>query len=169
MIISILGNSKAGKTTLITSIVPILRKKGLKVAVIKHTHKEVEIDREGKDSWKLFESGADVVIASPDKIALIKRGGEDLDRLCERYLHNYDIIFTEGFSSAGRHRIVIVNEESEIERFKNGKILAIISEKPVEGYRHFKKDDIASISEFIVTLHKDNLQCQKKHAETQAY
>lgn len=169
MIISILGNSKAGKTTLITRIVPLLKEKGLRVAVVKHTHREVEIDKNGKDSWKIFESGADVVLSSPHKMALIKRGEEDFEKLCEQYLRDYDIIFTEGFSEAGRDRIVVVNDESEIERFKNGKILAVVSDNPIEGYRHFRRDDITGISEFIVTLYKGNLEGQKKHAESQVY
>ncbi|HID42748.1 MAG TPA: molybdopterin-guanine dinucleotide biosynthesis protein B [Archaeoglobaceae archaeon] len=168
MIISILGNSKAGKTSLITGIVPILREKGLKVAVVKHTYKEIEIDRKGKDSWKIFESGADVILSSPHKMAFIKREEDNLDRLYE-YLREYDIVFTEGFSEAGRDRIVVVNDISEIERFKNGRILAIVSDDLVEGYRHFRRDDISGISEFILSLHNDNLQGQKKHAETQAY
>ena len=58
----ICGWSGSGKTSLIESVVPHLCKKGLKVAVLKHTHHEIQVDHPGKDSDRLFRSGADVFL-----------------------------------------------------------------------------------------------------------
>lgn len=157
MILSIVGTSDSGKTTLITKIIPLLRRNGVKVAVIKrHAHGDFEIDKEGKDSWKIYQSGADVVIASPVKLALIRRveeeEGNSLDWICEKYLGEYDLVLTEGFSKAGKDRIVVVKNPDEIEHFKQGKILAVVCDSEVENYRWFKRDDIESIANFILRL-----------------
>ncbi|WP_290598124.1 MULTISPECIES: molybdopterin-guanine dinucleotide biosynthesis protein B [unclassified Archaeoglobus] len=157
MILSIVGTSDSGKTTLITRIVPILREKGLRVVVVKrHAHGDFEIDKEGKDSWKIYQSGADVVIASPVKLALIRRvneeEGSDLDWICERYLSEYDIVLTEGFSKAGKDRIVVVKTPDEVEHFRQGRILAVICDERVNGYRWFRRDDIEDIAEFMISL-----------------
>ncbi len=157
MILSIVGSSDSGKTTLITRIVPILKEKGLRVVVVKrHAHGDFEIDKEGKDSWKIYQSGADVVIASPVKLALIRRVSEDegsnLDWICERYLNEYDIVLTEGFSKAGKDRIVVVKTPDEVEHFRQGRILAVVCDERVDGYRWFKRDDIGGIADFIISL-----------------
>ena len=99
MIISFVGNSDSGKTTLITKVVPLLKRKGLKVAVVKHSHQDFTIDKEGKDSWRIYQCGADVVIASPTKLAFIKRvERDDLNEIYEKYLKEYDLVLTEGYN-----------------------------------------------------------------------
>lgn len=154
MIISVVGTSGSGKTTLITKIVPILKKAGLKVAVVKrHAHGDFEIDKEGKDSWRIYQSGADVLIASPVKMALIRRMScEDLDHMVEKYLSDYDIILTEGFSKAGKDRIVVVKDPEEIKNFTQGKILAVVCDEEVKGYLWFKRDEVEKIANFILEL-----------------
>jgi|Deesub1362A_J573_1020465.scaffolds.fasta_scaffold00819_11 molybdopterin-guanine dinucleotide biosynthesis protein B len=168
MILSILGNSDVGKTTLISRIVPILKVRGLKVVVIKHTHKDVEVDVKEKDSWKIFKSGADVILSSPGKLAFIRNEEDNLDKIVS-YLEEYDLILTEGFNRAGKDRIVVIDNEEELERFKNGKILAVVSDNAVTGYRTFRKDDVEEIANFILSLLKDSLQGQTKRAENQAF
>ncbi|MET1124369.1 MAG: molybdopterin-guanine dinucleotide biosynthesis protein B [Archaeoglobaceae archaeon] len=157
MIVSIVGTSGSGKTTLITRLVPILKRRGLRVAVVKrHAHGDFEIDKEGKDSWKIYNSGADVVIASPVKLALIKRvNADDLDWIVERYLFDYDVVLTEGFSKAGKDRIVVVKKPEEVEFFKQGRILAVVCDERVEGYRWFRRDDVESVASLILSLLPD--------------
>jgi molybdopterin-guanine dinucleotide biosynthesis protein B len=180
MIISFVGNSGSGKTTLITKIIPILKKKGLKVAVVKHT-REFEMDKEGKDSWRIFQC-CDVIVSSPTKLAFIKRvERDDLDEIYEKYLKEYDLVITEGYNSAGKDRIVVLDNSASIERFKNGRILAVVlnsktsdskteekTEEKIDGYVCFTKDDVEAIAEFIYSIAKDNLRDQVKCAESQA-
>jgi molybdopterin-guanine dinucleotide biosynthesis protein B len=136
--------------------------------VVKHAP-NIDIDKKGKDSWKIFESGADVVIASPEKIAIMKNEIDDLDEICAKYLKDYDLVLTEGFNLAGKDRIVIVEKPSEIERFKRGRIVAVVSDADVEGYRCFRRDEVEEIVEFIVALLKDSLQSQRRRAESQVF
>lgn len=171
MILSILGISNTGKTTLITRIVPALKEKSFKVVVVKHTVRDIEVDKEGKDSWKITQSGADVVVASPRKMVFIKEEEDDIDAINEKYLKDYDLIITEGFNRAGKDRIVVLNEPQEIERFKHGNIKAVVcdkNDKSLEGYKCFKSHEIEKIADFISALWKDNPQDQQEPVESQA-
>ncbi len=85
-IISIVGYSDAGKTTLVEKLVPELKKKGYCVGTVKNSHHELHFDKKGKDSWRHFESGADaVVMASVDKILL----SEERKTKMLTVMHNY--------------------------------------------------------------------------------
>ena len=78
-IVSVVGKSDSGKTTLIEKLVPELTRRGYRVATVKHDMHGFEVDREGKDSWRHKQAGAHtVVIASPQKIALIRDVERDL-------------------------------------------------------------------------------------------
>ena len=71
-VFGIAGYSGSGKTTLIERVLPRLASRGLKVAVIKHTHHDFDIDRLGKDSWRAREAGAAaVLLASDHRTALL--------------------------------------------------------------------------------------------------
>ena len=56
--------SGTGKTTLLTKIIPMLVKKGVRVGVIKHAHHSFDVDNPEKDSYKLRKSGATEVLIS---------------------------------------------------------------------------------------------------------
>jgi len=157
-LISFVGTSDSGKTTILTKVIPLLVQRGLRVAVVKHhAHGDFEIDKEGKDSWKLYRSGADVIISSPVKMAFIRRAKNDsLDFVFERYLDgDYDIVITEGFSRAGKDRIVVLNDPEKIDYFKHGRILAVVCDESVEGYRTFRRDEVEEIAEFLYKLVKE--------------
>ncbi|MDR2852837.1 MAG: molybdopterin-guanine dinucleotide biosynthesis protein B [Burkholderiaceae bacterium] len=67
------GYSGAGKTTLIERLIPVLRRHGQRVSVIKHAHHRFDIDHPGKDSWRHREAGAfEVLIASDQRLALMR-------------------------------------------------------------------------------------------------
>ncbi|MCU0489929.1 MAG: molybdopterin-guanine dinucleotide biosynthesis protein B, partial [Anaerolineales bacterium] len=73
-ILSIIGKSNSGKTTLLEKLIPELRQRGYRVATIKHhAHAGFEIDQPGKDTWRHAQAGSQVVvITAPDKLALIE-------------------------------------------------------------------------------------------------
>ena len=78
-LISIVGKSGIGKTTLIEKLVRELKSRGLRVAVIKHHAHTTPIDAPGKDSWRFAEAGADaVVVSSPVEIARFERVAREL-------------------------------------------------------------------------------------------
>ena len=50
--------SGTGKTTLLEKLIPILVENNLRVALIKHSHHDIEMDKPGKDSYRLRKAGA---------------------------------------------------------------------------------------------------------------
>ena len=103
LILGFAAFSGTGKTTLLTHLIPILKERGLRVGVIKHSHHDFEIDYPGKDSHSLRVSGATpVMIVSPYRRALITEFSErrevDLeDQLATFPTEDIDIILVEGF------------------------------------------------------------------------
>lgn len=103
------ASSNSGKTTLIEKIIPLLKERGLRVAVIKHASAGFDLDRPGKDSWRFREAGADaVLLAGPDSLALQKRL-EHLPSLEElgTMLPDADVVLVEGFKQDAPNRIEV--------------------------------------------------------------
>ncbi|HDP70660.1 MAG TPA: molybdopterin-guanine dinucleotide biosynthesis protein B [Actinobacteria bacterium] len=114
-IISIVGKSNSGKTTLIEKLVPEIKRRGYRVATIKHDVHDFDVDVPGKDSWKHAQAGVDsVIVASAKKLAVIKRLEKELslDEIAERYLNNVDIIITEGFKKENKPKIEVFRKEA---------------------------------------------------------
>ncbi|MFC0309636.1 molybdopterin-guanine dinucleotide biosynthesis protein MobB [Gallibacterium trehalosifermentans] len=65
--LGITGYSGTGKTTLLEKLLPLLAEQGIRTAVIKHTHHDVQLDKPGKDSWRMQEAGAKQVIMTCDQ------------------------------------------------------------------------------------------------------
>lgn len=64
--------SGTGKTTLLEQVIPLLRARGLRVALIKHAHHAFDVDQPGKDSYRLRAAGAgQVLLASRRRLALM--------------------------------------------------------------------------------------------------
>jgi molybdopterin-guanine dinucleotide biosynthesis protein B len=107
-IISIVGKSGSGKTTLIEKLIPELKRRGYRIGTIKHAAHGVQMDKEGKDSWRHRNAGADtVVVVSDDTVAMVKnRAGIELSRLAA-YFDDVDLIITEGFKRETRPKIEI--------------------------------------------------------------
>lgn len=97
----IAGHSGMGKTTLLERLVPALTARGLVVSLVKHSHKAIEIDRPGKDSYRLREAGcSEVVLLGAGRWALMHelRGAPEppLGYLLGR-LQACDLVLVEGF------------------------------------------------------------------------
>jgi len=100
-VFGIAGHSGMGKTTLLARLVPALVARGLRVSMIKHSHKDIEVDRPGKDSYRLREAGChEVLLLGSTRWALMHelRGAAEppLDYLLER-LQDVDLVLVEGF------------------------------------------------------------------------
>jgi len=54
--------SGTGKTTLIEQLIPLLIEQGLRIALVKHSHHDIEMDEPGKDSYRLRKAGASQVV-----------------------------------------------------------------------------------------------------------
>ncbi|MTD37489.1 molybdenum cofactor guanylyltransferase MobA [Erwinia sp. CPCC 100877] len=102
-LLAIAAWSGTGKTTLLKQLIPLLRERGIRPGLIKHTHHDMDVDKPGKDSYELRKAGAEqTLVASHRRWALMTEtpdGAEpDLYQLAGRMdCRHLDIILVEGF------------------------------------------------------------------------
>jgi molybdopterin-guanine dinucleotide biosynthesis protein MobB len=103
--VCIIGKKNGGKTTLAVALLAELRRRGLRVASIKHGHHAFETDQPGRDSWRHFNEGAAeaTIMAGEGKIALVMRmeGEPDPARLVRDFYtgRGYDLVLIEGYKA----------------------------------------------------------------------
>ncbi len=111
------AGSNAGKTTMITQLIPALATHKIRVSVIKHAHHRFDIDHVGKDSYNIREAGAvQTLIASSKRWALmtemhrtpIDESEANLEMLIAQLDNSYaDLILVEGFKQAAIPKIEV--------------------------------------------------------------
>jgi molybdopterin-guanine dinucleotide biosynthesis protein B len=118
-IVSVVGRSGAGRTTLLEKLIVELKRRGYRVATVKHhSHPGFEVDQPGKDTWRHARAGSEqVVIAAPDRVAAIRyvHRALTLDEIAATLIHDVDIILTEGFRQAGKPQIEVVRAARGVE------------------------------------------------------
>ena len=155
-IVSIVGKSDSGKTTLIEKLVPELTRRGYRVATVKHDVHGFEVDREGKDSWRHKRAGAHtVVISSPNKVALIRDVEKDLDleEIREKLIRDVDLIVSEGYKKDVQPKIEVFRKEKHQELLCTEKdnLAAIVSNRPFDvGVPCFDLEDAKGLAGFII-------------------
>ena len=154
-IISIVGKSDSGKTTLIEKLVPELTRRGYRIATVKHDVHGFEVDREGKDSWRHKQAGAHtVVISSPKKAALIRDVERDLSlgEIRDKLIRDVDLILSEGYKRDVQPKIEIFRRERHEELLctKEDNLIAIVSDQTFNvGVPCFDLEDMKGLSDFI--------------------
>lgn len=152
---SIVGRSNTGKTTLIEKLIPELRRRGYRVATIKHNIHGFDIDHEGKDSWRHKKAGARLtVIASPQRIAVIEDVSKDyeLSELRDLYVRDVDIILSEGFKGNPHPKIEVIRSGMKHDPLCSAEdnLMAIVSDEPVDrGVPCLDIDDIQGVANLI--------------------
>jgi len=115
-VVSIVAKSGTGKTTLLEKLISELKRRGYTVGVVKHDAHRLEIDHEGKDSWRLTQAGADtMLITSPAKIAMVKQNRDGVEpalvEAIATYCGDLDIVLTEGFKRSSMPKIEVHRRE----------------------------------------------------------
>jgi molybdopterin-guanine dinucleotide biosynthesis protein B len=155
-VIGLAGWSGAGKTTLVTHLIPHFIAQGLRVSVIKHAHHSFDVDIPGKDSWVHRQSGAaEVLVSSGQRWALMHElrgaGEPKLPELLAK-MSRVDLVIVEGFKREPHRKI-------EVHRAANGKpplfpddpgIVGIASDTKLDtGLPTVHLDDIPAIAAMI--------------------
>ena len=155
-ILSIVGRSNSGKTTLIEKLIPELIKRGYRVGTIKHNKKGFDIDREGKDSWRHQLAGATVtVLSSPTCITLIEKTISELSsvaQICDEYIRNVDIVICEGYKENNYNKIEMYrSDRNDTLMYENSEnLLAIVGDKSPKGiFRFFTSDEVVAIVDLV--------------------
>ena len=121
-IYSLVAYSNTGKTTFLEKLLPELTARGLRAAVFKHDAHEFQVDREGKDSWRMTRAGAAVtVVASETHSAFMENRYVPPETLIAR-ITDVDIILTEGYKHGPWKKIAM-------SRRANGKPLPLLPEE----------------------------------------
>jgi molybdopterin-guanine dinucleotide biosynthesis protein B/molybdopterin-guanine dinucleotide biosynthesis protein len=113
-VVSFIARSGTGKTTLVVKLIAELTARGWTVGALKHDAHQFDIDREGKDSWKMAVAGAAITtISSPGKTAIIRRHElePELSQLLAPYAGQVDILLTEGFKKSSLPKIEAHRQE----------------------------------------------------------
>lgn len=165
-IFGIAGHSGMGKTTLLERLVPAIAARGVVASMIKHSHKNIDIDRPGKDSYRLRESGCkEVLLLGNDRWALMHelRGAPEppLDYLLDR-MQDCDLVLIEGFKHGNFPKLEVwrasLGQETLWPDWPG--IVAIASDTPpaspeqtavTPGLSHLELSDVASIAQFVLS------------------
>ncbi|MGZ5027445.1 MAG: molybdopterin-guanine dinucleotide biosynthesis protein B [Methylobacter sp.] len=104
-VLGFVAASGTGKTTLLAELIPILKQNGLRIGLIKHSHHDFEIDRPGKDSFRLRKAGAEsVMLVSRYRRAIITEFIPEAEPRLDEQLKQFDqseldLILVEGFKA----------------------------------------------------------------------
>jgi molybdopterin-guanine dinucleotide biosynthesis protein B len=163
-IFGIAGRSGMGKTTLLERLIPELTRRGLRVSLIKHSHKHIDIDRPGKDSYRLREAGcAEVLLLGHDRWALMRelRGASEptLEELLP-HMQACDLLLIEGFKGGDFPKL-------EVWRATEGKPMlwpdwpgivgvasddadAVLAPPPTQGLARLSLAETAALADFVL-------------------
>ncbi|MBU2497608.1 MAG: molybdopterin-guanine dinucleotide biosynthesis protein B [Proteobacteria bacterium] len=153
-IVTFVGKSNSGKTTLIEKLLPELLGLGLDVGTIKHDVHDFDIDIPGKDTWRHRRAGAKrTVLSSPTKVALIQDVDHDhsLDELIV-YFRGLDLVVAEGYLSESKPKVEVFREEVYPTPLCQGdpNLIALVSSAPFDlNVPRFLPDDTAGLALFL--------------------
>jgi len=115
-VIAFVGSSGAGKTTLIERLIALFKERGLRVSSVKHTHHSVEIDHQGKDSWRMKKAGSfEVVLVSDNEMSLQRTFEQNshmtVHEVIAQMYEGVDWVFVEGFKSSDILKIEVIRPQ----------------------------------------------------------
>jgi molybdopterin-guanine dinucleotide biosynthesis protein B len=152
-VISIIGKSKSGQTTLIEKLIQELKSRGYRVATIERVPEKADLDKPGKDSWHHIKAGSEATVASsPDEIMLIKPVSREatIDEIQGLLGEDYDIILAEGFEQGGTPKIEVHHKGGGALIKGLKKLIAIVTDEPLETRtRQFSPDDMGSLVDLL--------------------
>ena len=119
------GVSNSGKTTLVIKMSNFLQNKGYKVAIVKHDPSDKAIfDKEGKDSWKFSQTGANVVVTSPKKTTMFKNESSSIEQIIDM-LGDFDYLLVEGLKTIPLPSICVARNNLHFDYFEVSDTMAV--------------------------------------------
>ena len=112
------GPSNSGKTTLILKVArKLIHEHHFEVAIIKHDPKDkARFDVEGKDSYKFSDTGAEVIVTSPNRTTYFSHRQSELEDMI-RLFGEFDILLVEGLKNLPLPRISVFRNTIDEEYF----------------------------------------------------
>lgn len=150
-LIGFAGWSGAGKTTLIEKLIPVLKKQGRKIAVIKHCPHGYDADGAGKDSGRYLQAGAIACILCGSEGPDLTHAINEITEHCSA-----DLIFVEGFKRAKIPQIGVERISAQKELTDDAEhFVAVVTDRKTESYSVpcFGWDESEKLGEFLI-LHE---------------
>ena len=112
------GPSNSGKTTLILKVArKLINEHSKEVAIIKHDPGDkARFDVEGKDSYKFSDTGAEVIVTSPNRTTYFSKKHKEIDEMI-RLFDKFDILLVEGLKNLPLPRISVFRESLDSDYF----------------------------------------------------
>ena len=155
-ILSVVGRSNSGKTTLLEKLIRELTGRGRRVGTIKHHfHGPVEVDIAGKDSWRHRRAGArTVALSSPDTLFVVAdiAGEWPLEAVAHLALFEADLILTEGFKSSSMPKIEVsrVAQAMPLLCGAEDRLVAVVTDgDPPLTVPRFGLEEVGPLADFI--------------------
>ena len=151
--ISIVGRSQSGKTTLIEKLIPELKQRGYRIGTVKHSHHLFDMDKSGKDSARHKDAGAEtVIVASPGVIAMIKSEDSSSPESLLKYFDNVDLVLTEGYKNEPRPKIEVVRTARHSGVYCQGdpNLIAVVTDAGLQlDVPVFGLESVVALADFI--------------------
>jgi molybdopterin molybdotransferase len=165
-IVSIVGKSQSGKTMLMEQLIAEFKRRGYKIAALKHSRGGIEIDHPGKDSWRFSQAGSDaVLISSPDKLAFFKNLNHDLDieEIVSIVGPEFDLILVEGFKKSKIPKVEVHRKELGDDLLCSPEELsAIVTDEPLDtDIAQLPWGDAVAVADFIEKNFLRDVSCQE--------
>ena len=154
-IVSIVGRSKSGKTTLIEKLIVELKSRGYHVATAKHTHRNMTLPESDKDSDRHLKAGSEAsLIVDPHGLMMIRPLQKELNlaQIAQIFGEDYDLILTEGYKQDDAPKIEVHRKENAPPLTDVKKLFAVATDEPLDTkIRQFALDDIKAIADLLET------------------
>src|SRR6185437_11043633 len=157
-VLGIAGWSGAGKTTLITKLIPCLAARGIRIATIKHAHHAFDVDQPGKDSYEHRKAGAfEVIVSSARRWVQMHEVGEGTEATLPELLRRLspcDLVLVEGFKMERHPKLEVYRAEVGKTPLhpEDRRIVAIASDQafPGAGIPVVDINDIAAVADMVM-------------------
>ncbi|MBN1260918.1 MAG: molybdopterin-guanine dinucleotide biosynthesis protein B [Anaerolineae bacterium] len=157
-VLSFIGWSNSGKTTLLEKLIPLLLQRGWRVGVVKHSHlRNLEVDLPGKDSRRLWDTGAaQTVLWMPDRVVYSRRceHAPTLEEILAT-VSGLDLILVEGYKQGAWPKIEVIRAARDARRIPDiENCVACVTDVPdlCGDSPCFHLDDVEALADFIATF-----------------
>ncbi len=153
-VISVVGFSNSGKTTVMEGLIRIFKSKNYKVGAVKHASHGYAMDVAGTDSWHFANAGADqIAIVGPTSFTIheYNQNQKSLQDILAR-IKDVDIILVEGFKSEPGPKIEVYRQDYSSRRIDSGgNLIAVVSDIALTGdLPHFFFEQLEELADYII-------------------
>jgi molybdopterin-guanine dinucleotide biosynthesis protein MobB len=159
-VVSFVAKSGTGKTTFLEQLIPGLVARGLRVGVLKHHSHPTPFDVPGKDTYRLAQAGAQVVVgACSVQVAVFRQedGAANLEAVIARHFSDCNLVLTEGFKR-GKYPKVEVHRGAHSPELlcTPTELLALVTDEQFQiECPQFALTDVAGVADFLCDWCRD--------------